>query len=83
MIDKATDDRLISDLELCTRWNCTAVTLWRRRRLGNVPAPIQIGNRNFTWLSTILAFEKEHFSPAEKPLRRPGPRALVSTETNN
>lgn len=49
---------------------CNRVTLSRRIRRGEFPAPIQVGSRNVAWLSTeIAAWEAERIAKRDLKYR--------------
>ena len=50
----------LTDAQICERWHCTQMTLWRKRRDGRLRKPIKIGGvgKNITPLEHVE--EAEH-----------------------
>ena len=52
----------ITDDQLCMRWKCSKMTLWRYRKQGALPKPIKIGgrknSRNLTPMGAVVVMER-------------------------
>lgn len=60
-MDDATrfDDLFFTDKQLCGRWRCSKMQLWRLRHRGILCQPIKLGgSRNLTPASHIMKLER-------------------------
>ena len=61
------DDVLLTDKELCARWHCSAMTIWRMRQDGRLPPPFKPSGKplshNRTPLSVVRALEATPTTP--------------------
>jgi hypothetical protein len=50
----------LTDAQICERWHCTQMTLWRKRRDGRLRKPIKIGGvgKNITQLEHVEEAER-------------------------
>jgi hypothetical protein len=62
------DEIFFTDPQLCERWNCTSMDLWRKRKAGVLKRPMKLpGSRiNRTPFSYIKQVEEEAFAKAEE-----------------
>ena len=53
-----------TDAQLCRRWQCSHMKLWRLRDKGVLPKPIKIGGRgtNLTPAATVMQLEAANAS---------------------
>jgi predicted DNA-binding transcriptional regulator AlpA len=52
------DEVFITDKQLISRWQCSAMQLWRLRKRGLLPRPIKIGLKNLTPFDAVLRLEE-------------------------
>lgn len=54
------EDVFFTDEELCSRWQCGRMTIYRMRKSGRLPPPIKIGGtgRNLTSREKVIALEE-------------------------
>jgi hypothetical protein len=69
------DDDCFPDEQLCRKYKRHRTWLWRQRQKGQFPKPdFWIGDRGFTYLSTIKAYETKQAEAGPPPSRGFGPK---------
>lgn len=71
-----TDDRVLTQKELATRWNLTPRTLQNWFNAGKGPKRVTIGQMVGYRLSDVLQYEEAH---TQEPGERDGPKKEFST----
>jgi hypothetical protein len=55
------DPQYLTDRELCARWRCGGMKIWRLRKEGRLPKPFKLGGgptgKNLTALAEVLRIE--------------------------
>jgi hypothetical protein len=56
-----TNELFFTDKQLCERWHCSLMKLWRLRKAGKLSKPIKIGGSgsNLTPASVVKALEAD------------------------